>query len=273
LDNGSTDDTARVAAELSAADSRVKYFCEPQLGVSVARNTALRRAAGEWVIFIDDDAEAEPGWFAAYEKFFLHLPNPRVTVVGGAVVPQYNSPPPKWMDVEGKWGPQNEAPFCFPHGHTPSECNSAYRRDVALRAGGFDARLGHRGDVAGYREGADLNIRLQDAGNEIWWLPGATVRHLTHVGRLNLKWFLCSKANEGRSIAIQRLRSRVGSTRGFYIAGRVLIAPFHCGLNLLLALVSCPFQNGRMAARALMRATSIAGFTCELLGQLVARRR
>ena len=273
VDNGSTDHTARVAAEFAAADPRVKFFHEPQPGLSIARNLALRHAAGEWVILLDDDATVEAGWLAAYEFFFRQLPNPHVAVIGGPVIPQYEIPPPKWMDAAGTWGPKNQKPFCFAHGHSPSECNSAYRRVVTLQAGGFDARLGHRGDTAGYREGADLNLRLQDAGHEIWWLPDAPVRHLIHAGRLNLKWFLHSKFNEGRTIAIQRLKSRTGSARGFYIAGRALVAPFHCGMNLLLALVSFPFQNGRVAAKALLRAASIAGFASELMRRVLHRDR
>jgi glucosyl-dolichyl phosphate glucuronosyltransferase len=268
VDNGSTDHTAACAAGLSASDPRVKFFSEPRLGLSVARNRALHQAAGEWVVFIDDDAEVERGWLAAYENFF-RLPNERVAAVGGAVVPRYEIPAPKWVSAEETWGPNEGKPFCFAYGHSPSECNCAYRREAALHLGGFDPQLGHHGEVAGYREGADLSVRLQDAGYEIWWLPGAAVRHLIHADRLNLKWLLHAAFNEGRSIAIQRLKSRAGSARAFYIAGRALVAPFYCGVKLLLALVSFPFLNGRVAAKALQRAASIAGFAGELLRQFL----
>ncbi|MGD0251948.1 MAG: glycosyltransferase [Verrucomicrobiota bacterium] len=268
VDNGSTDGTAELVGKFAAADPRVKLFREPQPGISIGRNLALRGAKGDWVIFLDDDATAEAGWLAAYEKFFLHLPNPRVAVIGGAVIPQYETPLPKWMDAEGKWGPQNQKPFCFAHGHTPSEGNSAYRRDVTLQAGGFDLRLGPRGDAAGYREGADLNLRLQGAGYEIWWLPDAPIRHLVHAGRLNLRWFLRAAFNGGRSIAIQRVKGRAPGVRKLYIAGRILVAPFHCAINLFVSLTTFPFRNGRVAAKALFRAASVAGFACELLKQL-----
>jgi GT2 family glycosyltransferase len=271
VDNGSTDHTAACAAGFSAADPRVKLVSEPRTGLSLARNRALRHAAGEWVIFLDDDAEAEPDWLAAYENFFSRLPNERVAVVGGAVISRYEGPLPKWVSAEEKWGPYGENSFCFAYGHSPSECNSAYRRDAALQAGGFDQRLGHQGVVAGYREGADLNLRLQDAGYEIWWLTGAAVQHLIHAGRLNLKWLLCAAFNEGRSIAIQRLKSRGRGARGIYVAGRVLVAPFHCGVNLLLALASCPVQSGRTAAKALLHAASITGFARELARQCFHR--
>jgi glycosyltransferase involved in cell wall biosynthesis len=273
VDNGSTDRTAPFAAGLSAAEPRVKFISEPRPGISVARNRALHHAAGEWVVFLDDDAEVEPGWLAAYENFFSRLPSDRVAVVGGVVFHRYEVPPPQWVSVEETWGPDGKNSFCFAYGHSPSECNSAYRRDAAVQLGGFDRRLGHCGGVAGYREGADLNIRLQDAGYEIWWLPSAAVRHLIHGNRLNLKWLMHAAFNEGRSVAIQRLKSRPRGARGIYIAVRVLVAPFHCGVNLLLALVSCPVQSGRTAAKALLRAAAIAGFVGELLRQFSRRGR
>src|ERR1700722_2727035 len=89
LDNGSTDDTIQLCRQWAAADSRVKFFHEPEIGLSVARNTALRKASGEWAIFLDDDAEVEPGWIAAYEHFFSHPPSRQIAAGGGAVFPQF----------------------------------------------------------------------------------------------------------------------------------------------------------------------------------------
>ena len=267
VDNGSTDDTAKVAAEFAAADSRVKFFLEPQAGLSRARNVALRHAAGDWVIFLDDDAEIEPGWLAAYENFFSNLPSAKTAVVGGAVIPRYETPPPKWMNAGGQQdlGPKS---FCLSSGGILWECNCAWRRDAVLQAGGFDTELGHQGEVAGYREGTDLNSRLQNAGHEIWWLPGAAVRHFIHASRLNLKWVLQAAFHNGRTTAIQRMKARAGCGRLFYGVGRVLIAPLHCIVNLLVALVSFPFQSGRVAAGELVRAASIAGFACGLVREI-----
>jgi GT2 family glycosyltransferase len=267
VDNGSTDGTAGLAGRIATTDPRVRTVRELQTGLSVARNLALREAKSDWVVFLDDDATVEAGWLATYKNFLLHPPNKQVAVVGGAVFPRYETPPPKWANADGEVdaGPKS---FCFSRGHGPVECNCAYRREAALQAGGFDARLGHRGDTAGCREGADLNLRLQSAGYEIWWLPGAPIRHLVHDGRLNLRWFLHAAFNGGRSIAIQRVKGRAPGIRQLYIAGRILVAPFHCGINLFVALTTFPFQNGRVAVKAVLRAASIAGFACELLKQL-----
>ena len=202
VDNGSTDNTTELVTRLAATDLRVKIVHEPQMGLSFARNRALREAKGDWVVFLDDDAIPEPGWLAAYRRFLSTPPNTRVVAVGSTVIPRYKTPPPAWMRTRAKLdlGPQL---ICLPPSSHLSECNCAYRRDMALRIGGFDTTLGHRGNSTGYREGAELNDRLRAAGGEIWWLPGAPVQHLVHAGRLNLKWFLQKAFNEGRCIAIR----------------------------------------------------------------------
>src|SRR5919197_55125 len=63
VDDGSTDDTAAVAA---AADTRVKIICNPRpCGVSVARNIGITAARGDWIAFCDDDDLWAPDKLAA----------------------------------------------------------------------------------------------------------------------------------------------------------------------------------------------------------------
>src|SRR2546425_6789214 len=62
VDNGSTDHTRDMVAEVQAEDSRVRYVVEPNAGISHARNRALREARGEYLAFLDDDAWAEHDW-------------------------------------------------------------------------------------------------------------------------------------------------------------------------------------------------------------------
>ena len=110
---------------------------------------------------------------------------------------------------------------CFPYRGSLYGGNAAYRREAALAVGMFDTQLG-RG------EDSDLMLRLQDAGHEIWWLPGAAIWHFVPVSRMKFRGMIRGRFNDGRFIAIQRLKSRrVGWDRGFYRIARIVGAPFH----------------------------------------------
>ena len=265
--NGSTDDTPQVVEKFIAAGERITFIHVAETGLSAARNAVMKNASGVWVLFLDDDAEAEPGWLAAYQQFLSAPPNPQVAVVGSEVIPAPEIPPPDWLRDEGKLnlGP---IPFRYARGSGPWECNCAYRRADVLEIGGFDTRLGHLGSSAGYHEGVDLTTRLQDAGREIWWMPGAPIQHFIHGGRMNLKWALSSAFNSGRSRATIRLKFRPARRRTRYILIRILLFPFLFGGSLLLSLLNLLCLNSPKAARALTRASAITGLTWGLLQQL-----
>ena len=93
IDNASTDDTPVVAAQLVAANPRVEVVREDELGLSAARNAALKKARGQFVLFLDDDATAEPDWLAAYQRFLSAPPSAKIAVVGGAVFSEFEIPP------------------------------------------------------------------------------------------------------------------------------------------------------------------------------------
>ena len=264
VDNASTDGTAEAVARLAAANPRLTVYRENEIGASAARNTAFKKANGQYVLFLDDDATAEPGWLAAYQRFLSAPPSDRIAVVGGEVIPQYETPPPRWIDPKRKQDLGHMAkPFPYRQASLP-EGNSAYRRSVAMEVGMFDTRLGPKGEIRGYREGSDINLRLQDAGYEIWWLPGAAIRHTTHADRLNLRFVMHSAFNEGQSVAIQRLNEKpLGTTRALFRFGRLAAAPFHFAINLLAASTLWPF-NCVKAVDYLKRATHILGFACQL---------
>ncbi len=55
IDDGSTDNSSRVVASVSASDARFRLIGQPNKGPSEARNTGLKIAHGAWIAFIDSD--------------------------------------------------------------------------------------------------------------------------------------------------------------------------------------------------------------------------
>ena len=55
VDDGSTDGSGDFLDRLAKTDSRVKVIRQPNAGVSAARNAALDRASGDYVVFADAD--------------------------------------------------------------------------------------------------------------------------------------------------------------------------------------------------------------------------
>lgn len=64
VDDGSTDDSADIAAALAARDTRIRVHRQPPRGLSAARNTGLRLARGEYVQFLDADDVITPAKFS-----------------------------------------------------------------------------------------------------------------------------------------------------------------------------------------------------------------
>lgn len=67
---------------------------ETSQGISYARNCGIASSVGQYIVFIDDDEEANPGFAKSYFCFFEN--NPGLDAAGGAVVPVYEAPLPAW---------------------------------------------------------------------------------------------------------------------------------------------------------------------------------
>jgi glycosyltransferase involved in cell wall biosynthesis len=265
VDNASTDVTRCVAAELAASHRSVRTCTESKPGISVARNTALAVAEGQYVLFFDDDQFPADGWLEAYRQFLRHPPSSRVAAVGGAILPQVEGVRPKWFDplsMTLELGP----PARKRMGKTSPGCgNCAYDRQATLSAGGFCVELDR------YEE-CDLNVRLQRTGHEIWWLPDAAIHHRIPANRLRIGALSRTAFAEGRAAAGVRLRGFPNAwSRRTYRVARLLAAPLHFLITASGAAVTFPFQHGRTAVRLWQRAARIAGFALVLFSRQTPR--
>jgi GT2 family glycosyltransferase len=265
VDNASTDDTWAVCRRLAKEDAQVNLHFEPTLGLSASRNTALRAARGHWVLFLDDDAQAEPGWLESYRKFISSPPNLKIAVMGGGVVPCYAAPAPKWYNRKhGRFDCGNK-PLRMAGGGLMG-CNSAYHREATLGVGGFDEQFGYKGNALIPREETELQDRLIRSGWECWWLPGAVVQHQVMAERLTFKGMARGAFYAGRAAAIHRLKTCVNQRQQFMLrTGRLIAAPFHILINSIQTLSLFAAGEQAAAVGALCRACRAVGLARQML--------
>jgi len=83
VDDGSTDDTAAVVEEYISEHAQIKLIRQTNQGVSAARNTGIREASGEYIIFVDgDDICAEDMLSSINERVEKETSRPDLIVWG-----------------------------------------------------------------------------------------------------------------------------------------------------------------------------------------------
>lgn len=131
VDDGSTDDTAQVAANFG---DRIKYIYQPNAGPAVARNRGVRESSGEWVAFLDADDAWLP-WSLSVEKKAISR-NTDVALFCGRRIEMYGEiSPPSETDIEKTRGILLEE---FTGQNIVATSTVIMRRDVFIRLGGFD---------------------------------------------------------------------------------------------------------------------------------------
>ena len=61
VDDGSSDSSAAILGEYSCKDSRIVTVSKENGGLSSARNAGLKKASGEWIMFLDSDDKLKDG--------------------------------------------------------------------------------------------------------------------------------------------------------------------------------------------------------------------
>ena len=69
IDDGSSDDTAKIAEDFAAKDARINVIRLPKSGVSAARNKGLDAANGRYVAFVDADDKLEPDFLKELHSY------------------------------------------------------------------------------------------------------------------------------------------------------------------------------------------------------------
>jgi glucosyl-dolichyl phosphate glucuronosyltransferase len=226
VDNGSNDQTAAAAEAFIATHvPSGRVVAEPAGGISVARNSALRKAGHPVVCFVDDDVRVQPGWLAALRRAWTESAQ-EVACIGGPLLPEWQVPRPPWLadyllyvvsvlDLGGERRRLDQAPRV---GYVWGG-NMSIRVESALALGGFEPGRGVRPDEPSDRgEEEELQRRFAQAGFETWYEPAAAALHLVPPERLTEEYFADAFRARGRAEA----RSGKGRARALAPLGRGL---------------------------------------------------
>lgn len=190
IDNGSTDATSEVfAAETSSAPFPARRVFEPRLGESSARNRAIAECRSEFLLFIDDDAVADPAWAS---NLILALERRGLDAACGMVLPRWAVEPPRWL------GPSLYAKLAVHDRQaietTPLDvtetvsnyfgANMGFRRATVEKFGRFREDLGVTGASAISGADTDFFERIRTLGGKIGFAPDSIVHHLVGPERL-----------------------------------------------------------------------------------------
>lgn len=134
IDDGSTDDTAGVAARYPA----VNYVRQPNSGLSAARNSGIRESRGEFLIFLDADDRLLPNALRAGLDCFLIRPECAFVSGHYRMMLEDGTPQP---DFE-RWPPESDAyRTLLQRNYVGMHATVMYRRAAFEAVGGFNSGL------------------------------------------------------------------------------------------------------------------------------------
>ncbi|MGH7781002.1 MAG: glycosyltransferase family 2 protein [Candidatus Binataceae bacterium] len=172
----------------------IRHLHEPRAGKCRIQNRAITEAAGEILVFLDDDLVASGHYLDAVEQFFGA--HPEFAAMAGRVAPAEDpikKAGPRWVYLD--------LPI-FERGEEVIEvrgvigANMAFRAAAIRRTGPFDERLGP--GAGGHEEETEMSARLRRSGYKIGYAPKAIVYHEVDPARAGRERFIRVARERGR---------------------------------------------------------------------------
>jgi L-malate glycosyltransferase len=200
VDNGSTDETSAVLASF-ANRLPLHTTSESTGGKNSALNAGLKFVEGDLTVLTDDDTFPRPDWLVAMRT--AADAHPEYSVFGGAIVPRWESAPPRWVEwlpekgpVYGLTDPLRE------EGPVPSSLvfggNMAIRNIVFLSGLRFDPLIGPQSTAYPMGSETQLTRMLGHQGYKSWFVRAAVVEHLIRDHQICASWTFKRAIKYGR---------------------------------------------------------------------------
>jgi len=214
-----------VRRDWAGRDGVVLVVNEENRGLLASRNVGARKATGDVVAFIDDDAVADERWVAELVRTYERTDAP---AVGGKMTPAWVAGRPRFLPEE----------FYFLVGVThrgfadgPGEVrntfgsNISFRREVFLALDGFDEDIGGRKGEKNLQGGeTELCARMRaEYGSGVMYNPEAEVAHKVFAYRTDPRWLLDRAFWQGYSKrAMETMTSDAGGEESAFLARLLL---------------------------------------------------
>ena len=153
-----------------------------RFGAGSNRNTGAEVARGDILVFLDDDAAAEPTWL---EYLLAPFENPHTVAVGGAPLPRYETARPRWFPANFDWV------FGCAYAGMPTELGPYPR----LIGANMSVRRESFNEVGGCQsidfDDLDLCLRLEPKRDirRLMYEPRAVVHHFVPKERVSWRYF------------------------------------------------------------------------------------
>jgi len=214
VDNGSTDETPAVIHSFKSV-LPIRGEFESKSGVSNARNRAVAEAAGDYIVWTDDDVLVDREWLRAYVAAFHRWPD--AVLFGGKTLPLFEGAVPDWLSetfdlIGGVFAFRDfgDAPvqFTLEGRRIPFGTNYAMRT-AEHRSHPFNPDLGPRPGDAIYGEETDVIEAVLRSGKTGYWVPEAKVQHCIPQDRMTLAYIDKYYLGYGRYLAYSDRKLRV----------------------------------------------------------------
>jgi glucosyl-dolichyl phosphate glucuronosyltransferase len=220
VDQSSDESTLHLVKGNFAGNSRIIYLHSDIKCSSNARNEGWRHSKGNIVAFTDDDATVDARWLEGFDQAFGEGDR-SVGMVGGRVIPVFETPRPAWLPSEKDYllpsfDAGNELRV-FPEESLPMSVNFAVKREALEKTGGFDTRLGLKGNSDNPHIGGEdsfLAKRVKEEKYIILYQPLCVVYHPVTASRLTKRFFLKRNFREGvTAIALENAEKQCSNQR------------------------------------------------------------
>ncbi|CAN7457555.1 glycosyltransferase family 2 protein [Terrabacter sp. LjRoot27] len=166
----STDRTDEVAAELAAADARVRVVANPTGRTPDALNAAIGASTGEVIVRVDGHAEIPDDYISVAVGELLRV---GADNVGGIMDAQGTSPFERAVAAAMR-SPLGVGSARFHTGGEAGDADTVYlgvfRRAALERVGGYDPHFARAQDW-------EMNHRIRETGGKVWFTPALKVTY------------------------------------------------------------------------------------------------